>query len=123
MVVDGAGQFVSQRELPRMALVQPTLKSDEMVLRAPGMLALHLRSTASRPRRATVWNDTVAAYDMGELCAQWFSDFLGRPLRLARFDPDTSAWPTAAGPARSTPRTRSTTASRCSSPRPRRWPS
>ena len=25
---------------------------------------------------------------MGALCAQWFSDFLGRPLRLARFDPE-----------------------------------
>jgi uncharacterized protein YcbX len=38
--------------------------------------------------RATVWNDEVAAYDMGDLCAQWFSDFLGRPLRLVRFDPE-----------------------------------
>ena len=26
---------------------------------------------------------------MGPLCAQWFSDFLGQPLRLARFDPET----------------------------------
>ena len=25
---------------------------------------------------------------MGALCAQWFSDFLGQPLRLARFDPE-----------------------------------
>ncbi len=24
---------------------------------------------------------------MGALAAQWFSDFLGRPLRLVRFDP------------------------------------
>jgi uncharacterized protein YcbX len=34
-----------------------------------------------------VWNDTVDAFDMGDLAAQWFSDFLGRPARLARFDP------------------------------------
>jgi hypothetical protein len=25
---------------------------------------------------------------MGALCAQWFSDLLGRPLRLVRFDPE-----------------------------------
>jgi uncharacterized protein YcbX len=25
---------------------------------------------------------------MGDLCAQWFTDFLGRPLRLVRFDPE-----------------------------------
>jgi len=89
MVVDPAGQFVTQRELPRMALVQPTLKTSEMVLRAPGMLALHVAlDRVEAPTRATVWDDEVAAYDMGDLCAQWFTDFLGRPLRLVRFDPE-----------------------------------
>ena len=89
MVVDPAGMFVTQRELPRMALIQPTLKTSEMVLRAPGMLALHVAlDRVEAPVRATVWDDEVAAYDMGDLCAQWFSDFLGRPLRLVRFDPE-----------------------------------
>ena len=89
MVVDAAGRFVTQRELPRMVLIQPTLKSAEMVLRAPGMLALHVAlDRVETPTRATVWNDEVAAYDMGDLCAQWFSDFLGQPLRLVRFDPE-----------------------------------
>lgn len=88
MVVDAQGRFVTQRELPRMALVQPRLKTHEVVLRAPGMLALHLAMDAvEAPCRVTVWDDEVAAYDMGDLAAQWFSDFLGRPLRLARFDP------------------------------------
>ena len=42
MVVDEEGEFLSQRELPRMALIRPTLKYSEMVQRAPGMLALHI---------------------------------------------------------------------------------
>ena len=89
MVTDPDFTFVSQRELPRMALIRPTLKSEEMVLRAPGMLALHIAlDRVEAPCRARVWNDSVAAFDMGELCAQWFSDFLGRPLRLVRFDPE-----------------------------------
>jgi len=96
MVVDAAGRFVSQRELPRMALIRTTLKHTELVLRAPGMLALHLALDAvEAPRQVSVWNDTVAAYDMGDLAAQWFSDFLAAPdssvtfpLRLARFDPE-----------------------------------
>lgn len=88
MVVDEQGCFVTQRELPRMALVRPTLKSRELVLRAPGMLAMHLEmDAAGEPRRVQVWQDEVAAYDMGGLAAQWFSDFLGRGLRLVRFDP------------------------------------
>lgn len=89
MVVDPNGLQVTQRELPRMALIQPTLKTTEMVLRAPGMLALHVAlDRVENAVRVKVWDDEVAAFDMGDLCAQWFSDFLGRPLRLARFDPD-----------------------------------
>lgn len=89
MVVDPGGRFVSQRELPRMALVRTTLKSEEMILRAPGMIPLHVAIDRVEERaEAEVWKDRVAAYDMGPLCAQWFSDFLGRPLRLVRFDPD-----------------------------------
>jgi uncharacterized protein len=114
MLVDAAGTFVTQRELPRMALIQPTLKSTEMVLRAPGMLALHVAlDRVEGAVRVRVWDDEVAAFDMGDLCAQWFTDFLGGPpsgrpaadartrgaeaegvsgvrfpLRLARFDPD-----------------------------------
>lgn len=89
MVVDTEGRFVTQRELSRMALITPTLKHTEVVLRAPGMLALHLAIDAvEAPTRVTVWNDEVAAYDMGDLAAQWFSDFLGQKLRLVRFDPE-----------------------------------
>lgn len=89
MVVDSDGEFVTQRELPRLVLVQPTLRQLDMVLRAPGMLALHIAyDRVEVPVRVRVWNDKVAAYDMGDLAAQWFTDFLGRPLRLVRFDPD-----------------------------------
>ena len=89
MVVDEHSEFVTQRQLPRMVLVQPTLKRDDVVLRAPGMLALHLAVNAvEAPVRVKVWDDWVNAYDMGNLAAQWFSDFLGHRLRLVRFDPE-----------------------------------
>jgi uncharacterized protein YcbX len=89
MVVDEAGEFVTQRELPRMALIRPQLKLHEVVLRAPGMLALHLQIDAvEAPARVRIWDDEVSAWDMGPIAAQWFSDFLGRELRLVRFDPD-----------------------------------
>jgi hypothetical protein len=89
MVVDARGEFVTQRELPRLALVQPKLRGSEVVLRAPGMLALHLRvDTVEEPVRVTLWGEEVAAYDMGAVAAQWFTDFLGQPLRLVRFDPE-----------------------------------
>jgi uncharacterized protein YcbX len=91
MVVDPQGGMLTQRELPRLALVRPTRRLNDLVLRAPGMLALHLSLDAvEASTRVQVWGDVVRAYDMGALAAQWFSDFLGRPVRLARFDPDES---------------------------------
>lgn len=99
MVVDAQGMFVTQRERPRLALVRPQLKTHELVLRAPGMLALHLALDAvEQPTRVKVWDDVVPAYDMGDVAAQWFTDFLSLseggtpapnapPYRLVRFDP------------------------------------
>ena len=89
MVVNEAGEFVSQRELPRMALIRPQIRSTDVVLRAPGMLALHLQiDTVEQAVKVRVWDDEVPAFDMGAVAAQWFSDFLGRRLRLVRFDPE-----------------------------------
>ena len=89
MVVDAEGEFVTQRELPRMALIQPRMKLHEVILRAPGMLALHLSvETVEEPVQVKIWDDTVPAFDMGGTAAQWLSDFMGQPgLRLVRFDP------------------------------------
>ena len=89
MVVDSEGVFLTQRTLPRMALIQPRLTSQELVLRAPGMLALHVALDAvEAPATVTVWRDTVPAWDLGAVAAQWFTDFLGQPCRLVRFDPE-----------------------------------
>lgn len=89
MLADTDGQFLSQRTLPRMALIRPQIKSHEMVLRAPGMLALHVALDAvEAPARVRVWDDAVPAWDMGAVAAQWFSDFLGQRCRLVRFDPE-----------------------------------
>ncbi len=89
MVVDERGDMLTQRELPRMALVRPQFRHEDLVLRAPGMLALHLRLDAVEgATRVRVWDDEVKAYDMGALAAQWMSDFLGTRLRVVRFDPE-----------------------------------
>jgi len=89
MVVDEQGEFLTQRELPRMALIKPQLKTYEMVLRAPGMLALHVKlDEVEAAVRVRVWGHEASAFDMGGIAAQWFTDFLGCKVRLVRFDPD-----------------------------------
>jgi len=99
MLVDSAGDMLTQRELPRLARVATRFRVGELELRAPGMLALNLKlDTVESATRARVWNDEVPAWDMGALAGQWFTDFLKPdlprvaglapgPLRLVRFDP------------------------------------
>lgn len=89
MVVDGQGNFLTQRDLPRMALITPKLGHEEMALRAPGMLTLQIALfRAEQPVQVNIWGAAFKAFDMGPLAAQWFSDFLGVTARLVRFDPE-----------------------------------
>jgi uncharacterized protein len=92
MVVDEAGQFVSQREYAVMARIVPTFIEGGVQLSMSGMTSTLLLSYAPRgeARRvsATVWDDTFEALDEGDEAAQWFSQAVGVPLRLVRFAPD-----------------------------------
>lgn len=92
MVVDAAGRFMSQRKLPRMALIQPCLNEQgTLSVRAPGMPDLPLwpapTSDVLPPRQVIIWQDLLPAWDAGPTAAQWFSDFLGAEVYLVRFDP------------------------------------
>jgi len=104
MVVDADGEMLTQRELPRMALIQPEwvhvgASLDALVLRAPGRDALHLPTSHHAPAiKVRVWDDAVPAFDMGPAASAWFTEFLGSSfgtLRLVRFD-DTHQRPSSA---------------------------
>jgi uncharacterized protein YcbX len=85
MVVDQQGKFVTQRQLARMCLIQPTLTPAGVKLEAPGMTPLEV-SAAGQPRLpVTVWNDQCEGIDAGEAAADWLSRFLGQALRLVQF--------------------------------------
>lgn len=90
MVVDMQGEFMTQRQYPKMALITPRIKAETLELRAPGMLRLEIPLGLPAPEdervvHVSVWNDTVEAYDCDETTAAWFSNFLGVPCRLVRF--------------------------------------
>ena len=90
MVIGEDGQFLTQREHPRLALITPRLKGDTMELRAPGMLRLEIALGLPDPesevtREVTLWDDTVLAYDCDETTAAWCSNAVGTRCRLVRF--------------------------------------
>ena len=100
MVVDAQGNFVTQREAPQLAQVKPQFKGDQLVLRAPGMLALYLNLYEYEGNtRVTVWDDTLPALDMGDLAAQWFTDYLAQFESQVSTTPTTSTTPPGKSPA------------------------
>jgi hypothetical protein len=88
MVVDEQGKFLTQRTLPRMALIATELTVRDLVLRAPhgGSCAVPLRAAASAPLvPVRVWqSEGLLAEDCGVEIAVWLSEFLRAPCRLVR---------------------------------------
>jgi hypothetical protein len=90
MLVTEDGQFLTQREHPRMALVVPRVEGGRLVISAPGTepLVLDLAAADGPPRSVRIWDDVVQAGDAGDAAALWFSRVLGSACRLVRFRRD-----------------------------------
>lgn len=88
LVVDPEGRFLTQRSLPRMALIGTALGDEHLVLTATGRPDLTVRRAPdpSAPlRRVTIWkHEGIAAEDCGDESASWLTDFLGVNCRLVR---------------------------------------
>jgi len=84
MIVTPEGDFVTQREQPRLALVRPELSDGSLVLRAPGMPELTLPAVPALRKRikVQVWGDITEGVPVGPEAAQWLSRYLGELVQL-----------------------------------------
>jgi uncharacterized protein len=89
MVVTPEGEFLTQREYAKLALVTPERKNDRVTLSAPNFDSIQFAIQKSGPPTAVnIWKSKdVHAIDQGEETAQWFSNWLGAPVRLVHIDP------------------------------------
>src|SRR5512145_3032169 len=87
MVVTPEGEFLTQREYPRLALVSPKLANGTLELSAPNYDSIQLGiQNSATPWLVNVWKSKgVHAIDQGEDAADWFSDWLGTSVRLVHF--------------------------------------
>src|SRR5215211_4565425 len=91
LVEPRSGLFFTQRELPRMALIRPSVVGDLITLSAPEMAPFSTEIVAEgQERDVVVWRDRCRAVDQGDAAAGWLSRFLGREVRLVRMAEDFS---------------------------------
>jgi uncharacterized protein YcbX len=88
MVADRHGQFTTQREYPRLALIETGVVDGCVTLAAPnvGTIRLPRALSAESSQDVTVWSSSVRGFDAGDAPARWISAFLGAELRIVRFD-------------------------------------
>lgn len=84
MVVTSDGEFLTQREYPRLALITPTLKNEAVTLSAPNFESIQFTVQSSgTPAPVNIWSSSgVDAIDQGDEAAAWLSDWLATSVRL-----------------------------------------
>jgi uncharacterized protein YcbX len=88
LVIDEHDRFLTQRQLPRMALVSTALANGMLTLFAEtaGRITVPTAPDPSAPlRTVAVWSSAgLQAEDCGPAAAEWLSDFLKLKCRLVR---------------------------------------
>jgi uncharacterized protein YcbX len=90
MLVNSEGQFLTQRQLPRMSLIHPELSRNHLTLRAPAMVPLQLPIESGNADRleVKVWRDRCVACSVGPEAAAWLTRFLGTDCQLVYLPDD-----------------------------------
>jgi uncharacterized protein len=94
MLTDPDGRFLTQRELPRMGLIQAEVLEGRLWLRLPGeTLAWAVADSPVAPwqqqvQQVRIWEDMLSAREPDPDVSQRLSSWLGRPVRLVAFEAD-----------------------------------
>lgn len=94
MIVNHNGIGLSQKQEPRLCLLQPSIDLQRRLLciRAPGMepvsVPLEEDSVQARVCQSRVCADRVNTYNCGEKVSNWLSKFFGRPCHLIKQSSD-----------------------------------
>jgi uncharacterized protein len=105
MLTDEQGRFLTQREIPHMALLGTAIEPPHLVVfekKNPASRVLVPLPTVGRNSSSDhadlpqmmveIWGDRCAAQQLPPEISDWFSDILGKKMRLVRM-PDTTRRP------------------------------
>lgn len=91
MLIDENKRFLSQRRLPRMALLKTQILDDQLLLIRPDrqQLAIPLSADSGDSIEVSIWQDRCLARAVDREADRWLSDFLDYDCRLV-YHPDHS---------------------------------
>lgn len=93
LLVEDNGVFISQREYPQLALFQPEIKEDRLIITHKELLesiTIPLQPVfESVSFKVTVWEDSIDAFEVSTAISDWFTKRLGFSVRLV-YMPDES---------------------------------
>lgn len=96
LIVDQAGQFQTQRQIPHLVWITPSVGVQTITLSAPAQPDITIDTVGADPlqplatREVQIWHDRVPALDLGPLASQWLNNYLqvpGKSFYLVQFDP------------------------------------
>lgn len=96
LIVDQEGQFQTQRQIPHLVWITPTIGTQTLTLSAPAQPDITINTVGASQlqhfatREVQIWHDRVLAFDLGPLASQWLNDYLqvpGKSFYLVQFDP------------------------------------
>lgn len=92
MVVMPNGRMVTQRQIPEMALLTPSIVDGRLIIKAADgdLIDIPLREVPEQRVDVSVWNDNFEALDEGQRISDWLTRVLQfkHPLRLVRMAKD-----------------------------------
>ncbi|GAB4263748.1 MAG: MOSC domain-containing protein [Methylomicrobium sp.] len=91
MLIDRNQVFLSQRKLPKMALIRTALTETHLTLSAPGMsdLSLPIGAIDGESIDCEIWHDRCVALSVSTEADRWLSTFLETDCRLV-YQPEDS---------------------------------
>lgn len=93
MLVDTAGKFFTQRELPSMALLQTAITGEGLYVYhkndSDKNISIPFLSSPASIKKVQVWDDTCDAWSYDASINAWFSELLGTTCELVYMPEDT----------------------------------
>lgn len=86
MIVDSDGQFLTQRQFPKLATLKTAFAEDQLMVAWPGQDALCVQATTSQRVDVRVWRSNLSAVAMKDALNTALSNWLEKPVTLVKMD-------------------------------------